>query len=165
MAQPVYPSSGNALAFGHLRFVPRAALAGRRMAQPVCPQLRKYRAIGHLRFVPRADEVSFFELILVRFHVMRKEFLVRWLLDPEAAHFPRERITSFAVLANFNVRTNKRDSIRRPCANINQVSHIALLFPGAITGGLHRIAQWGKGIGWLKLTIRHAHWRVAALQL
>ena len=79
---------------------------------------------------------------------MRKEFLVRWLLDPEAVHLPRKRTVSFAVLQNFNMRTNKRDSIRRLCAKTCQVSRIALLFPGTITGGLHRVAQRGKGISW-----------------
>jgi hypothetical protein len=108
---------------------------------------------------------SLFEFLLVRCHVMWKEFFVRWLLDPEARDLPPKRIVSFAVLANFNVRTNKRNSIRRPCANAYQVSYIALLFAGAITGGLHRVAQWDKGIGWLKASKRHAHRRVAALQL
>jgi hypothetical protein len=114
---------------------------------------------------PGADERSLFELILVRLYVMRKEFIVLWVIDPEAGHFPLEWIASFTVLANFNVRANKGNSVRRPCAKVYQVPHIVLLFPVAITGGFHRISQWGKCIGWLEPPKRHAHWRVAVLQL
>ena len=39
---------------------------------------------------PQADEGSLLEPILIRFHVMRKEFLVRWLLDPKAENFSRK---------------------------------------------------------------------------
>jgi hypothetical protein len=56
-------------------------------------------------------------LIRIRFHVMRKEFFVTWLLNPKAVHYPRKWIVSFAVFANCNVRTNKRNSICSPCAN------------------------------------------------
>jgi hypothetical protein len=48
---------------------------------------------------------------------MRKEFFVRWLLNPKADHFPPKWIVSFAMFPNFNVRTNKRNSVCRPCAN------------------------------------------------
>jgi hypothetical protein len=33
------------------------------------------------------------------------------------SQFSRKWIVSFAVLANFDVQTNKRNPVRRPCAN------------------------------------------------
>ena len=72
-------------------------------------------------------------------------------------------IVSFTELANFNVQTNKRSSVRRLCTKTCQVSPIARLFRGVIMGGLHRVARRSKGMGWLKPPRRHAHRRVAVL--
>ena len=86
---------------------------------------------------------------------MRKEFPIRWLLDPEARRF-EFKIVSVASLPNFDTMADEHDSFRRLRAKICQVSKIGVLLSGAITDGFHKVAQREKGVSWLEPPVGHA---------